>query len=414
MSGEALPIELSADRARPTRRGWRWRLPAVLRGRTPLGWLQLKHNKARLAAALAGVAFADILILMQLGFLGALTETSVIAHRDWNADIVLMASNAEHLSEVGTLPRRRAYQALQVEGVVEASPVYVGELSWTDPGNDERTRVQLFGVDPDFPAFKNPEIAAQLSRLKLPDTALFDRKARGDYQALIERVTRGEPVPFEAAGRRFTVEGLFSQGASFTTDGTMVVSDQTFLRFFPARPAGAVSMIFVKTAPGSDPAEVARQLGQVLPASDTRAYPIGEVIERELAYQAKERPIGFVFSFGVVIGIIVGIVIVYQVLTTDVQDHLPEYATLKAMGYPHRWFLGVVFEEALILAALGFLPGMVVALVLYQVAAAGTGLPVTMTPGRAALVFGLTVAMCAASGAIATRRLAKADPADLF
>ena len=120
------------------------------------------------------------------------------------------------------------------------------------------------------------------------------------------------------------------------------------------------------------------------------------------------------FSFGVVIGVIVGLVIVYQVLTTDVQDHLAEYATLKAMGYGQAWFLGVVFEEALILAGLGFLPGFFAALGLYALAGAATGLPIAMTWTRPLLVLGMTVAMCAASGAIATRRLAQADPAELF
>ncbi len=389
-------------------------LLSALRWRTPLGWLQLKHNKTRLAAALAGVAFADILICMQLGFLGALTETSVLAHRGWDADIVLMAANADHLDDIGTLPRRRAYQALQVEGVAEASPVYVGELGWTDPATGEETQVRVFGVDPDARVFKDPRVAAQLAGLKVPGTALFDRKARGDYRALVARVERGEPATFEANGRRFSIEGLFPLGASFTTDGTLIVSDQTLLRFSPTRSPGAVSLVFVKTAPGHEPEAVAERLAATLPARDTRALTLAGAIEEELSYQAQERPIGFVFSFGVVIGVIVGVVIVYQVLTTDVQDHLAEYATLKAMGYPQRWFLGVVFEEALILAGLGFLPGAAVALVLYQVAAAGTGLPVAMTATRAVLVLALTVVMCAVSGAVATRRLAHADPADLF
>ncbi|MBV9076803.1 MAG: FtsX-like permease family protein [Methylobacteriaceae bacterium] len=400
--------------APPLRRSWRDRIPSFLRARTPLGWLQLTHNRARLAAALAGVAFADILILMQLGFMGALSETSVLSHRGWNADIVLQSATADHLDEVGTLPRRRLYQALAVEGVASATPVYLAELSWIDPGTDVKTRVRVYGADPESPVFSDLDLARQMAALKIPGAALFDRKARGNYKALVEQVDRGQPADFEALGRRFSIEGLFAQGASFTTDGTLVVSDQTFLRFFPTRAGGTPSMVFIKVEPGQDPKAVVERLSAVLPSSDTRALTRDQVVELELAYQSKQRPIGFVFSFGVVIGVIVGIVIVYQVLTTDVQDHLAEYATLKAMGYPQRFFLGVVFEEALVLAGLGFLPGIIVALVLYQIAAAGTGLPVTMTVGRAAMVLGLTIAMCTASGAIATRRLAKADPADLF
>jgi len=173
-------------------------------------------------------------------------------------------------------------------------------------------------------------------------------------------------------------------------------------------------MVFLKVAPGADPELVAHRLRQILPASDTRVLARSAMIEAELDDQQRKRPIGFVFSLGVVIGVIVGLVIIYQVLTTDVQDHLAEYATLKAMGYGHRWFLGLVFEEAFILAALGFLPGILVASGLYALAATAAGLPIAMSWSRPLVVFGLTLLMCAVSGAVATRRLAQADPADLF
>ena len=127
-----------------------------------------------------------------------------------------------------------------------------------------------------------------------------------------------------------------------------------------------------------------------------------------------ERPTGIIFGFGVFMGILVGLVIVYQVLSTDVADHLREYATFKAMGYGQPFFLGIVFEEAIILAVFGFIPGFIVSMGLYAGLVSVTGLPVAMDAGRAILVFLGTLAACSLSGAIATRRLANADPADLF
>lgn len=115
-----------------------------------------------------------------------------------------------------------------------------------------------------------------------------------------------------------------------------------------------------------------------------------------------------------VIGVLVGIVIVYQVLSTDVADHLREYATFKAVGYPHRFFIGIILVEALILAALGFLPGIVIATGLYAALNAATGLPLVMTWQVALSVLMGTMAACALSGTVATRRLAAAGPADLF
>ena len=111
---------------------------------------------------------------------------------------------------------------------------------------------------------------------------------------------------------------------------------------------------------------------------------------------------------------VVGVVIVYQVLSTDVNSHMKEYATFKAMGYHNSYLLSVVFEEAIILAFLGFIPGTILPLGLYKLAAMATALQIAMTLSRAVLVLVLTIIMCALSGAIATRKLQSADPADMF
>ena len=124
--------------------------------------------------------------------------------------------------------------------------------------------------------------------------------------------------------------------------------------------------------------------------------------------------IGFIFTLGTVMGFIVGIVIVYQILYTDVADHLSEYATLKAMGYTNFYLLTVVFQEAVILAVVGFFPGMAAAVGLYTMTRNATSLPLFMTVVRAATVLALTMIMCTISGAIAVRKLSAADPADMF
>jgi putative ABC transport system permease protein len=107
-------------------------------------------------------------------------------------------------------------------------------------------------------------------------------------------------------------------------------------------------------------------------------------------------------------------VIVYQVLSTDVADHLREYATFKAMGYGQRFFVGIVLEEALILGIFGFVPGFAVGGTILTVMGKVTTLPLAVTPSMAVTVFVGTVVFSALSGIIATRRLAAADPADLF
>lgn len=139
-----------------------------------------------------------------------------------------------------------------------------------------------------------------------------------------------------------------------------------------------------------------------------------EFIEFEKNYWNSSTSIGFVFALGTTMGFIVGTVIVYQILYTDVSDHLPEYATLKAMGYTDQYLLLVVFQEAIILAIIGFMPGIVVAMFMYSNAAKATGLPIIMTVSRAIMVLILTIIMCVVSGTIAVSKLRAADPADIF
>ncbi len=385
----------------------------VVLGRLPIGWLQLAHNRMRLLAALAGVAFANILIFMQLGFLGALAQTTVMPYTAFDADILLLSPQTNTLSDAEPLPRRRMFEALSVPGVESATPVFVGALDWERPGGGAGT-LRVIGVDPDAIPFRNREIRDMRDKLRLEDVALLDLKTRGVAKETFARITRDGALAFETAGRTITITGLFSIGAGFTSDGFLIVSDQTFLRLFPTRNSGAPSYIFVKADPKVSIDALADRLRSVLPGNDTVVQTKAAAAAADQSYELTERPIGIIFGFGVAIGIMVGIIIVYQVLSTDVADHLSEYATFKAIGYPQRFFLGIVFEEAIVLAILGFIPGIIISLALYAGATAATGLPIVMDAQRVIFVLLGTIAMCTLSGAIATRRLAGANPADLF
>jgi putative ABC transport system permease protein len=388
-------------------------LLARLLGRLPIGWLQLTHNKGRLAAALAGVSFAALLILMQLGFLGALVATIRVPYDRMRADLLISSTDANTLTDGSPLPRRRMFEALSVPGVASATPLFLGKADWRQPDGTIRT-LDVFGVDPAAETFRDPRLNARRADLTRSDIALVDARTRNAPPGLFAEIAAGQPFIFELRGRRLTVVDSFEMGGGFSADGYLVVSDQTFLRLFPQRAAGAPNHIVVTLAPGADPANTAHRLRAVLPAYDSMVRTVEEAAARDQAFQTTQRPVGLVFGFGVVIGALVGVIIVYQVLSTDVADHLKEYATLKAIGYGQRFFLGIVFEEALILALLGFVPGLLVSLGLYAVISSATGLPLVMNFGRVLGVFVAIVGLCGLSGAVATRRLARANPADLF
>jgi putative ABC transport system permease protein len=384
-----------------------------IRRRTPLGWLQLVHQKSRLLVAISGVAFADILILMQLGFQTALYDSNTRLHQALNVDLVIMNPQSRYLLKMTSFPRRRLYQAQSVPGVKSAEPLYINLATWKNPQTHKETSILILGFNPNYQAFNLPEVNQNLDKVKLPDRVLFDQASRGEYQEAVAQVTAGNRVKTELEGRTIQIAGLYKIGASFGADGSLMTSDQNFLMLFPKRQAGSVSVGLIDVDDRYDIEQVADTLQANLP-SDVKVLTKEEFIKFEEDYWSKNTAVGFVFGLGVVMGFVVGIIIVYQVLSTDVNDHMGEYATFKAMGYRHLYFLGVVFEEAAILAILGFFPGVALSTGLYRLTRAATNLPVYMTLARAIQVLILTIIMCTISGAIATRKLQGADPADMF
>jgi putative ABC transport system permease protein len=389
------------------------RLLQELRRRTPLGWLQLSHEKGRLLVALSGIAFADVLMFMQLGFQNALFDSNTRLHGSMQGDIMLLSPQARNLANMSTFPRRRLYQAMDIPGVKAAEPMYLNFIDWKNPQTRQDTAVLVIGFDPDKQLFDLPDVNRNLDVMKLPDTVLFDSASRGDYTEAIAQIKKGKPVTTEIERRTITISGLFKVGASFIADGSLITSDQNFLRLFPRQQASSVSLGLIQLQPGSDPEQVAKTLKSYL-GDDVRVLTHEEFIAFEKDYWQKNTAIGFIFSLGVTMGFLVGVIIVYQVLSTDVNAHMKEYATFKAMGYNNFYLLSVVFEEAVILAVLGFIPGAIVPLGLYHLTRNATNLPVYMTVARAITVLVLTMIMCMISGAIATRKLQSADPADMF
>lgn len=388
------------------------RLLQWLFGRLPIGWLQLTHSRPRFAAALAGVAFANVLVFVQLGIMNSMATATLRPYEFFRADIMISAPDANSMTEGGNVARQWLLQSLADPDVTAGLGLFINNVSW-----QRETRsigLTTYGIDPVQTGFLAADIAAKSRYLQLPDAGLLDRYSRGLPREEAAAIRPQTPLTFEASDKTLTLYDTFAGGGGFGGDGYMIVSDQTFLSLFPARSSGAPDHILLQLKPGADPAAVSTRLHALVSDKSLRIRPYTTAAAEDLSYQQTKRPTGIIFGFGVIIGVLVGLVIVYQVLSTDVADHLREYATFKAMGYSQSFFLGVVFEEALVLGILGFIPGVIVATAILTGMAAATTLPLQMTLSMAVIVFFGTVLACALSGAFATRRLAAADPADLF
>ena len=385
-----------------------------LRRRTPLGILQLRADLGRLAVAIAGIVFADVLMLIQLGFSAALYDSNTKFHGFIEADAVLLSRQGNNLMDSRTFPRRRIFQALAVPGVADATTLNVSTTSWTVPGTGQEENVTVFGVDPNRVPLALPGLSeAEKTQLKLSDRLIFDDQSRGDYANALAQLEQGKTFSTELNDHQIEVVGTYTVGASFATNGSVLASDRTFERLFPGRSPTAVNIGLIEFHEDADPNATLALLKEQLP-EDLYVFSKAEFIEFEKTHWQNNTAVGFIFTLGTVMGFVVGAVIVYQILATDAKDHLPEYATLKAMGFRQRYLLGVVVEEAIVLTVVGFFPGLLASAGLYALTRRATNLPLTLTVSRAILVLFLTAVMCLVSGFIAARQLESADPADLF
>jgi putative ABC transport system permease protein len=380
----------------------------------PLAWLQLSHEKIRLLVAIAGISFADILMFMQLGFRDALFDSAVKFHTNVNGDVFLVSPQSTALIAMKSFPRRRLYQSLAFKDVESVTPIYLGFGIWKNPIEKNTRQIMVVGFNPaDKQLFQLPGISENIAKMQLPDTYLFDEKSREQFGDIPKIFNSGQKVQTEIDGRKIEVGGLFTLGASFGADGNLMTSDTNFARLFKQRDRGLIDVGVIKLKPGADVKAAVAEIDAYLP-SDVKVMSKEQFIEFEKSYWQSGTSIGFIFTLGTIMGFIVGIVIVYQILYTDVADHLSEYATLKAMGYTDFYLLTVVFQEAIILSIVGFFPGMLAAVGLYAMTRNATSLPLLMTVARATTVLILTMIMCTISGAIAVRKLRAADPADMF
>ncbi|MCB4427848.1 FtsX-like permease family protein [Synechococcus sp. MU1643] len=381
--------------------------------RIPLSWLLLTRQPVRLLVALAGISFAGILMFMQLGFRDGLFDASVTAHRLFDADVVLISPRSASSVSMEAFPRRRLIQTLADPDVEGVTPVHWGLMLWRNPETRRNRSILALGFNPEDPFFVDPSLAQKTDALKQKGRILFDQLSRPEFGPIADWYRDGRVVETEIAGNRVRVAGLVSLGTSFGADGNLLTSTETFLDLMPQKPPGAIEVGLVRLKPGADAEQVVSRLSQRLP-KDASVLTKQGFIDFEQNYWKSSTSIGFIFTLGAAMGFVVGCVIVYQVLYTDVSDHLPEYATLMAMGYRLSHLLGVVVREGFYLAAMGYVPAYLAGQGLYWFVRDATKLPVGMDLSRALTVLVMILVMCMLSSLLAMRRLIDADPAEIF
>ena len=379
----------------------------------PFAWLQLRSDRRRFAAAVAGIAFAVIMMMFQLGLREALLQGAVVVHRHLRADLAMVSPQYDFIASNEAFTARRLEQAQALADVAGVARLEAATGRWRNPVSGKQQEILVLGFRPGERPFDLPALERDAWRLERRGSVLFDRLARSSYGPVERMLAERGPFETEVNRHRVRVEGVFALGTTLAVDATLAVSEQTFRDLFPANPDGLINVGLIRLRAGADAATVRDRLRALLPG-DVQVLTMPEFIGAEKAYWSERTPIGFVITASIFVGLIVGAVIVYQILYTDVTEHLPEYATLKAIGYGEDFFRRLVLGQSLILTVGGYVPGVVLSAIFYRVMTAATNLAPRVSALNLAIVFVLTAAMCMTAGALAIRRLQRARPAEIF
>lgn len=375
--------------------------------RVSLAFANVTHNLVRSLAGLGGVTVAILLVFIQLGLYGACERSATLLHDLMDFELVLVSPQYVALRSSSSFPRRRLPQAAAVEGVAGVTGLHVGGAVWRNTETGQFVDVLVLGVDPESSPFVDETLARQVPRLTRDDLALVERNSH----AMLGPHAPGTVT--EVDGRRLRVVGDYDWGSGFNALGALVVNQDAFANLLAGGGRETREVGLVRLAPGADLVEVQARLVAALPA-DVRVLSRAEIGAVDRHYWLREKPLGLIFSSGVVLALVVGTVILFQVLAADVNHRLREYATLSAIGYRSDYLKVVVMQQGLLVAVFAFVPAAIVSSVVYVIMRATTHLPIEMSPGRLLAVLGLSIGMCVSSGLFAIRRVTAVDPADLF
>lgn len=387
-------------------------MAAIPQRRVPLSWLLLYRQPIRMVVGITGITISCTLIFLQLGLYSAVLDTAVLFQYRLNGDLYILSRDSSYLNAMQPFSQVRLGQSYGHPDVIGVDPVNITAIPWRHRESKEARSFLGIGIDPEKNTLNLEDAETNGSSLHEKGNVLFDSGSRPELRSTINAIRNGLAAESEANGFRLKAVGIVRIGATFANDGFIITSRETLKRA-SALPDDSIQLGVVHLKQGSSTKDVAESLRRSLP-DDVTILDKESYIRREISYWQRNTPTAYVFGLGMVIGFAVGVILVYQIIFADVSDHLPEYATLLAMGYPFSYLLKTVSLEALSLAALGFIPGCLGGITVYHIVNIASSLNLTLGPARIMTVLAFTFGMAAVSSSLVLRKLSKIDPAEIF
>lgn len=394
--GEAL----AAQRV-PARTG----APRALLGMTTvLALRNLFHDRTRLAVTLIGIAFAVVLINVQLGlFIGFSRTTSALIDRA-GADLWITASGTRNVDQSIAISERKLFQARTVPGVAHVAKQVVEFVLWKKPdGGTESVLVVGFDTEQRLGGPWNL-IEGDLASLRFPNTVIVDWLYREKLG--VQRL--GEVV--EINGVRARIVGFTRGIRSFTQSPYVFTSAKNALDYARLR-ADQVKFGLVTIQPGIDPRSIKATIAADL--ADVDVHTSAEFSDATRRYWMFTTGAGLALLLAAAMGLAVGIVIVSQTLYATTVDHLAEFGTLKAIGASNGYVHAVIIKQAVVAALIGYVLGWIVTQIVLAIS--GDSGPAIALPAEIlAATFVLTLIMCVGASLISVHKVKRLDPMIVF
>jgi putative ABC transport system permease protein len=375
--------------------------------KVPLAWRILTYDKRRSALALIGIFMAILLVFVELGFFYAVPRGGLLLYDNMRFDLLLASNEYEFQAQPGSFPLSQLDRIRTAPQVQSATPIYFGFGKWKSGEGGLWPDVFVIGSDPASHIFVPDSINEQTNVLERADTVLVDSQTRPMFGPL----DTGRIV--NISDHNVTIGGRYSLGTGFMGLGVVMSSPANFGRLFPLRGLGIVNLAAIQLKNGIDPDSAATDLRKLI-GTGAQIFTHRELVAHETAYWTTRTSVGIIFGSGLLISFVVGIMIVYQIVSAQVSRQLPQFATLKAIGYPDRALAATVSAMSLLIVIIGFIPALAAALGLYSLIRQQTLLPVTMSEMRLLAVFAAALGMALISALLSIGGLRRAAPADVF
>lgn len=401
----------------------------------------LLEDIPRLLVAQAGIMFAVSLVTIQTGIFNGFTRSTTQLITNSTADIWLASESLVNPELTLPIPMTTLNQVRDVEGVQRAEALIFRSGIWRHSSSDI-SLTRLIGFDPKGQLFIPRNITqGSLQELQKPYTVIADASNLrslniskvGDVAELsslparLVGITKGNRSivsnPFilvslensnayANAGQRTRLSCKLPSGSEDLECTNILAARQDKSAPRKLTASDTITFALIRAEPNQDIQALKRRLEAAVP--NTRAYTQAELMKKTQSFWQRRTGIGFVLGLGAVVGVIVGGIIVGQILYSSVSDHLKEFGTLKAMGASDWTIYGVIVEQALWMAFLGYIPGIILCFGVGAWTFATQGILILITPETAVAVLGITVSICVGSAIFAIQKVTRVDPAIVF